>query len=270
MFGDIAMKCALQQSSNVTLNTNHTHVLITRKNLKYILIPKSFLLTFVLTTNLMLIYGFYKTSRPFTIITKLFIYLSVVDNAMIFLRTLYAFQEYLTWQFPCYLIHTIVVLMEFLYLYGLDIFATISFLRYWSIYRPLHSIKEAHLLISIIVGAILCGSLPGGLLIAIYLKKDPREMVRIFYFVPIAQFLTVFFVLCVNLMSYKKLKSMKIMSGLSDNVENSSTQRQKKLSEANTCLLYITAFYIIFPLPLFTLGLYAIVQDNLMATTGSG
>ena len=71
-------------------------------------------------------------------------------------------------------------------------------------------------------------------------------------------------------MSYKKLKLMKKMSGFSDNIAKVSTQRQKTLSEANTCLFFITAFYIICPLPLFTLGLYTIVQDNLMATTGSG
>ena len=52
-------------------------------------ISYGFLTVFVLTTNLMLIYGFYKTSRPFTIITKLFIYLSMVDIVMNFMMTFY-------------------------------------------------------------------------------------------------------------------------------------------------------------------------------------
>ena len=49
---------------------------------------------------------------------------------------------------------------------------------------------------------------------------------------------------------------MKRMSGFSDNVENASTQRQKTLSEANICLFYITAFYIICPLPIFVVYLF--------------
>ena len=49
------------------------------------------------------------------------------------------------------------------------------------------------------------------------------------------------FVLSVNLMSYKKLKLMKRISGFSDNVENTPTQRYKTLSEANICFVCFTS-----------------------------
>ena len=86
--------------------------------------------TFVLISNFMLIYGFYKTSRPFTTITKLFIYLSVVDIAMTLFKTFYAMQGFLNFKIPCLVVLLVYVLMEFTYIYGLCIFATISFLRY--------------------------------------------------------------------------------------------------------------------------------------------
>ena len=243
---------------------NQTHIIGEDPNT--VLVPQTILFAFVLTSNLMLIYGFYKTSRPFTIVTKLFIYLSLCDIAMISLRTLYAFQAFLDIQLPCMLAHILVVLMEFAYLYGVVIFATISFLRYRSIVKPLHSINAKQILVALAVQAIVCGLLAGSILVMVYLKVDPEDLMKVFYFFPVTQFLAVSFVLIVNFMSYKKLKSMKAMSGLSaDNVENTSNQRQKTMSEANTCLLYITAFYILCPAPIFIWNLVSIFQIDFLS-----
>ena len=226
-------------------------------------------MAFVLTSNLMLIYGFYKTSRPFTIVTKLFIYLSMVDIAYILLRTFYMAQGFLNLKLPCLMVYIVIVFMEFTYTTGIVTFATISFLRYWSIKKPLHTINTSRIIFVLIVQAVFLGLLSGSLLIGVYFH-EPQELIDVNYIHPITLFLATAFVLTVNITSYKKLKSMERINGFSDNVEDTSNQRQKSLSEANTCLLYITAFYIICPLPLFTLGLYAMVQNNLMATTGSG
>ena len=238
------MECGLEYNNSTLKN----QTLTTAENIKIILIPQTIILVFVLTTNLMLIYGFYKTSRPFTIITKLFIYLSVIDIAMILFRTFYAFQAFLGLQIPCLMAHIIILLMEFTYMYGVSIFATISFLRYWSIKKPLYSIDAKHIHIGLAVQAIVCGLIIVGVLVMIYLKIHLNQVILFFFL--ITQFLAVAFVLTVNITSYKKLKSMKKNSGLSDNVVNTSTQRQKILSEANTCLLYITVFYILCPLPM--------------------
>ena len=89
---------------------------------------------FVLTSNLMLIYGFYKTSRPFTIITKLFIYLSMVDIAYHLLYiTNMALLELLGLLLSCWVIYLYSFLLQFVNILGLSIFATISFLRHWSV-----------------------------------------------------------------------------------------------------------------------------------------
>ena len=104
-------------------------------------------LIFVITSNLMLIYGFYKTSRPFTITTKLFIYLSMVDIALV----------------SCYVMDSGVVIsgglvtrfhfiLFFAAVYAilvidLFIFWTISFLRFLSIYKPMYRINTESILI---------------------------------------------------------------------------------------------------------------------------
>ena len=244
MLGDNFIKCILKHTNYTSKNQPQN----IKDTLRKLLIPYFLLIIFILTTNLMLIYGFYKTSRPFTITTKLFIYLSMVDIAMILLRAFYTFQSILNFEMPCLVVQVLIMSMEFSYIYGLTIFATISFLRYWSIKNPLQSISVSHIVFALIVQAIFCGVLTEIIIMMPDLKLEPRDRAKLFYFLPLLQFLAVGFVMYVNIMSYKILKSMKRKSGFSENIEN--TQRQKILSEANTCLLYITVFYILCPLPM--------------------
>ena len=74
MFGSKALSC-LSGNTNFTQEENS----IAKGVLEYVAIPYGVIFLFILTSNLMLIYGFHKTSRPFTIVTKLFIYLSLID-----------------------------------------------------------------------------------------------------------------------------------------------------------------------------------------------
>ena len=250
MFGDNYFECIFDDD-NHTLGRQLQNVEEDLQRL--LLVPYFLLMAFVLTSNLMMINDFYKTSRPLTIITKLFIYLSLVDIATTAFRTFYTFQLFLDLNIPCLIIYITIVLMEFTYLLGNAIFATISFLRYWSIKKPLYAVEASRILIILIIQVIVCGLLAGSLLIMIYLDLDPREMVKVIYAIPVSQFLAVSFVLSVNILSYKNLKSTKSMTKLSANVENTPPPRRKTLSEAITCLLYITAFYILCPLPMFIL-----------------
>ena len=257
MLGDNSMKCML---NNNTYSMGNIQQQSAKEISKTIITPYCLLILFMLTTNLMLIYGFYKTSRPFTITTKLFIYLSVVDIAMTLFKTFYAMQGFLNFKVPCLVVLLVVVLMEFTYIYGLCIFATISFLRYHSIKKPLQSINSSRLIIVLVVQGIFCGLLTSSLLVMIYLNVESKTRMQAFYFLPISQFLAVAFVLIVNIMSYRKLKAMKRMTKFSESVQSRSTQRQRKMSEANTCLLYITAFYLMCPLPMFALSLLAMFE----------
>ena len=231
-------------------------------NTPYVGIPYILVTMFISTSNFMLIYGFYKTSRPFTIITKLFIYLSIVDTLFIMFTTLYIFIIFLD-SLECWVIYLVAFTSQFLYFLDISIFATISFLRCLSIKKPLHSINSNRLTFVLIVLIIVCGLTSGSLFVVFFVGENLKEKLKINYSLPVSQFLAVAFVLTVNITSYKKLKSMKKNSGLSDNVVNTSTQRQKILSEANTCLLYITVFYIICPLPTFIVNL--LDQEQLLS-----
>ena len=258
MFGDHSMKCMLN-TNNFTMGNQQQSV---KDSSKKMIAPYCILMLSILTSNLMLIYGFYKTSRPFSIITKLFIFLSLVDIAMIVSRTFYTIQGFFNFRIPCIVVHILVVLMEFTYIYGLGIFATISFLRYWSIKKPLHTISASRLTIVLAVQAIVFGFLTSSLLVMIYLNVESKTRMRVFYFLPASQFLAVSFVLIVNIMSYKKLKSMKRMTRFSESIQNRTIQRRRKMSEANTCLLYITAFYIFCPAPMFALSMFGMVDKR--------
>ena len=98
---------------------------------------------FILITNLMLVYGFYKTSRPFTIVTKLFIYLSVVDiAAMSVMVTVHI--VFFSMLLPKEALVLSVFLLDML------IVCTISFLRFLSIYKPMYRAKTRKVYIALV------------------------------------------------------------------------------------------------------------------------
>lgn len=235
--------------------SNVTSLIIKDLNNLIIGIPYGLLTVFVLTSNLLLIYGFYKKSRPFTIITKLFIYLSLIDIVYILFTTLYTFLAFSDSLLSCWIIYLFSAIIQFTYFLGISTFATISFLRYWSIKRPLYSINAGQIFLILIVQVIVFGLLAGGITVLFFFGVNLKDMMKVNYILPISQFLAVCFVLSVNIMSYKKLKSMKIMVEFSDNIDNISIHRQNIMSEANICLLYITAFYILCPIPTFIVNL---------------
>ena len=120
-------------------------------------------LIFVLTSNLMLIYGFYKTSRPFTIITKLFIYLSLVDiDAITIVVLVYAIPK-VTKLDPSFFIALANALIFPTFFMEMFIFWTISFLRFLSIYKPMYRVKTrkvyffllVEFLISFLIGIVI-------------------------------------------------------------------------------------------------------------------
>ena len=97
---------------------------------------------FVFITNIMLVCGFYKTSRPFKIVNKLFVYLSICEVAFIFCFVLNSFiftlkgnnissYHYIIFYGFVYFILTVALL----------VFWTISFLRFLSIFKPMYQMK---------------------------------------------------------------------------------------------------------------------------------
>ena len=248
-------------------------------NTPYVGIPYILVTMFISTSNFMLIYGFYKTSRPFTIITKLFIYLSVVDIVYILFTTVYAFLD----SPECWLISIFYVLTELPYFLGITVFAIISLLRYRSIRKPLHSINSIHLIFILIVQVIACGLLTASVFILFYFEISYEQMLYVLFALPISKFIAISFVFIVNILAYKKIKSMKKMFRFSINNEKPSAQRQKTLSKANISLLCITVFYIFCPLPLLitvmfdleellehSWGWYILISTHIVYITNTG
>ena len=277
MFGEeSSIMCLYKGTIHTSQNQSQIHEDF---NTPYVGIPYIIVTMFISTSNFMLIYGFYKTSRTFTINTKLFIYLSVIDIAYISFTTLYTFADLV----ECWLISILDFVMELAYFLGITVFATISLLRYRSIQRPLHSINSIRLIFILIVQVIACGLLTGSVFILFYFEISYEQMLYVLFALPISKFLTALFVLVVNLMSYKKIKSLKRMSGFSNDVMNTSAQRQKTLSKANISLLCITVFYIFCPLPLLitvmfdlekllghSWGWYLLISTHIVYITNTG
>ena len=112
-----------------------------RLNKIYLGISYGLLTVFVITTNLMLIYGFYKTSRPFTIITKLFIYLSIWQ--LIITLIVVPNIIYMVLNMVITRIHFI-IFMTFTFLaLSVDLLTvwTVSFLRFLTIFKPMYRAK---------------------------------------------------------------------------------------------------------------------------------
>ena len=170
----------------------------------------------------------------------------MVDIVYILFTTVYAFLD----SPECWLISIFYVLTELPYFLGITVFAIISLLRYRSIRKPLHSINSIGLTFILIVQVIACGLLTGSVFILFYFEISYEQILYVLFALPISKFIAISFVLIVNILAYKKIKSMKKMFRFSINNEKPSAQRQKTLSKANISLLCITVFYIFCPLPL--------------------
>ena len=133
---------------------------------------------FILITNLMLIYGFYKTSRPFTIVTKLFIYLSIVDIA---LTVIYVLFNVLTFflgeniKINFAIAWAVYYTIEFV---RLLVFWTISFLRFLSIFKPMFRAKTRTIYIILLLEDVV-GLLAASILLSFLLSLEFNQFISI-------------------------------------------------------------------------------------------
>ena len=242
MFGSTPLSC-IYGNNNFTRGGENW---IAQGFLVYFAIPYGATFLFILISNMMLIYGFHKTSRPFTIVTNIFIYLSMVDIVLGSTKFFYSFQSFLNIDLPCFVELLQIMVMQFSYFLGICVFGTISFLRYWSIKKPLHSFDTRNILIVLAIEIVICILLVAStVFLFTILEKDPMIIMRLSKSVPFTNLIAILFIVCVNTLSYKNLKSFK------NDVDN--IQRRKRNSKAITCLLVITAFYVICLLPMLIL-----------------
>lgn len=106
---------------------------------------------FLLTSNLMLIYGFCKTNRTFKTVTKLFIYLSTVDIAfMMVMSALYIVLKVAKLDRKFFDALTNASMFS-IFIMDTFIFWTISFLRFLSIYKPIYQVKTRMVHIALLI-----------------------------------------------------------------------------------------------------------------------
>ena len=214
---------------------------------------------FVLVANSMLIYGFHKTSRPFTIVTKLFIYLSICEVAMItciLTAGVVLFVEGYTNHNLFIVLFLLIYLLTFS---DLLIFWTISFLRFLSIYKPMYRFKT-RTVNTILVSEIVASLLAAVTIIAVFIKRDVSftEMAPLYSNIKLcAQLVLTFMILSLNMSSVILLRGSTNSKAqqATDNVSNNGMViKQKK--KATTTLLSITIILLVCSIPLTCLSFF--------------
>ena len=164
-------------------------------------------LSFIL--NLMLIYGFYKTSRPFSIVTKLFICLSVWDvlTALGFaINAILMYEFDMEHQKNCLTLLIFFAFNRFQFFLGVDILLTISVLRFIALRWPFTRIRGRY-----VVYSITFNTLGGTVLAYIPLGKAIQQQTfdGVFKTAKYISSLLLFLVTCtfiINLLSYAELQ----------------------------------------------------------------
>ena len=196
---------------------------------------------FVLVANSMLIYGFHKTSRPFTIVTKLFIYMSICDTIMVsFYLLSYAIFIIGNHIDEVYyaVARTVYYWIEFTNLF---LFWTISFLRFLSIYKPMYRF-ETGIVNKILVIEILVTFFSATLILTLFtiLGLSLGNMMRLNREVTLGKQLTMLFTnLSLNMSSVILLRRSTNSKArqATDNVSNNTMVIKQKKKALHTLIL---------------------------------
>lgn len=141
-------------SSTVLQNQNQKgHTMSSQK-----MIVHGILYAFVMTTNILLINAFFRKCRPFTITTKIFIYLSIVDILHINGTIL----NHLTTDFLidnesfCMYLAVTMSLNQFTFTLDILLFVTISFFRNLTIRKPILRISGSQVNRAMLIMVAIC------------------------------------------------------------------------------------------------------------------
>ena len=229
------------------------------KNVKYVYVLTG--LSFL--ANMVLIYGFFKTSRPFSIVTKLFIYLSVSDamTGVGFSLTT-GIMTYMIKEKYCITLLVLWGFNQFQFLFGTSVFLTISVLRFIALRWPLKRIRTRYVYYFMIVQfsvEIILTYIP----IAVILKQKSlsSKMFKMSRYISSVLIMFIALTFIINIMSYVQLQQVKkedrnpdIELGHTTNVQEQTQFKQKR--EAVKTLLLITLCYLICYLP-YTIFMFA-------------
>ena len=264
-------KCMMSELSTneiscllVSQPIQHNGTVTPIKNVKYIYVLTA--LSFL--ANIMLIYGFYKTSRPFSIVTKLFIYLSVSDaltgvgfslttgTMMYMIKKKYCFVLLVLWGFN-----------HFQFMFGTSVFLTISVLRFIALRWPLKRIRARYVyyfMVAQFFVEIILTYTP--MTVRLQQKTLSSKMFKMSRYIPSVLILFIALTFLINIMSYVQLQRVKkddrnsdIELGHTTSVQEQTQFKQKR--EAVKTLLLITLCYLICYLP-YTIFMFAYQLDG--------
>ena len=190
----------------------------------------------------MLIYGFFKTSRPFSIVTKSFIYLSCTDILTAFLNMIqsnvFIYAQSVSSTAKWILASLATVLTTF----GIFIFFTICVFRYLALQKPLLQLGSRYLHRVLLIGFL--GHLVYG--VGIYFGNTEIDRDNLIFCQAIASasfLLIIISILVLNIMSYRAIRA----NLTSNDFKNNSSESQK---EAVNTLIIMSISYAVFNLPM--------------------
>ena len=207
---------------NQQQTTNYQLILQSITYKSHIILITTF--TFVVITNTMLIFGFYKTSkkphaqqqRPhLSTTTKLFIYLSIIEMALVgvMVPTMFTLNKqgvHVAFNVTAY---TAMYLLSFIELVTLS---TISFLRFVSIFKPLCRVESRYIVRALVLEFCLCFVLVSALFSTVILLDFTIDEVLRFNSKIAAglQFCSILFNLTLNVLSSVILRRRSISTAV--------------------------------------------------------
>jgi len=249
-----------QNQSDSTYISFNQHLHITT------LVGSIIICTLVLLSNLMLIYGLYRTTkRPMSTTKKFFIYLSCTDTMTVIIGvSRHILSYHLT---NCKLLLGLDTVSDVFFCLGMATFSTISVLRYLSLRNPFMRVGKGRMKLILLVEMTASMMIIGFSHYSIF-NDDARNVVFIIQlFIIITYLLSVTSLLMLNLLSYITLKA-NIKHGVAKtktneqsgngNLQNtpdvtksnfSGQWKNKRKKDAVNTLIIISVFYMICHLP---------------------
>ena len=214
---------------------------------------------FVLVTNLLLIIGFYKKRRPFSVTTRLFIALSIVGMVKACQFAVTVSESTGVFTNNCQQYFGLLAFNHFVFSLDIIIYCTISILRYFSIRDPLggNRLCRRKLKWILLVEFLFC-ALHGVVMFFVYQEFKAQFIERFTIGITVFFILLLVFVLSVNLLSYKHInrpnrmletESKKEAVGTDDEFSKIAGAKMKKKRHSLKTLIIITSLYWICYLP---------------------
>jgi len=202
---------------------------------------------FIIASNSMLIIGLYKTSTNLSLPSKMFVFLSCNDMlaGLSYFSTGYIFIK-----ISCDLGYVMISVSSIFIICSVEIFLTVSALRFISLKKPLTRILNHHVYVLLFIEWLLGSGV--GLIIYFSFSNLDTESLPIFLSIVCLMYLiSIVLVGLINLLSYKALNTEDgscTVTGTS-NISSSDQIRKQRKRTAVVTLIFISLSYFVLNLP---------------------